>query len=78
MKTKIIENKPEVTVRGNTIYVDGKTAIIISKKTERRTSSYFKRVLCAACEALEAGDVIQPVRLRNKRKARLFAAAANA
>ena len=69
-------DKYEVTVRGNTIYVDGKLAIIISKKLERRTSSYFKKVLRIACEALEEGEVLQPVRLHNRREARRFADAA--
>jgi len=45
-------DKPEITFRGNAIYIDGKPAITISKKTEESLSSYFKKILQAACEAL--------------------------
>ena len=45
-------DKPEITFRGNAIYIDGKQAVTISKKTEEGLSSYFKKILHAACEAL--------------------------
>lgn len=70
------DDKPVVTVRGNNIYVDGVLAIIISKKLEKRTSAYFKKVLRVACTALEEGEVIQPVQLHNSREAKRFAYAA--
>ena len=69
-------DKPVITERGNNFYVDGDLAVIISKKPGRRTSSYFKKVIRVACEALEEGEVIQPVRLHDRREARRFAAAA--
>ena len=71
-----VGDMPVVTTRGNNIYVDAKLAIIISKKLEKRTASYFKKVLRVACEALEKGEVIQPIRLHDRREAKRFAAAA--
>ena len=45
-------DKHEITFRGNAIYIDGKPAVTISKKTDESLSSYFKKILQAACEAL--------------------------
>ena len=61
-----------VAVRGNSIYIDGNLAIIISKKLDRRVSAYFKKVIRVACEALVEEEVILPVRLHSRREARRF------
>ena len=63
-------DKPVATERGNSFFIDGNLAIIVSKKLGRRTSSYFKKVIRVACKALEEGEVIQPVRLHDRREAR--------
>ena len=63
---------PLVSIRGNTVYVDGKLAIVVSKNVGKRTSAYFKKVIHVACEALEAGEVILPVRLHSMKEARHF------
>ena len=61
-----------VTVRGNNIYIDGKLAVIISEKVDRRISSYFKKVIRIACEALEKEGMILPVFLHNRKDVRRF------
>lgn len=68
-------DRPVVTKRGNAIYIDGRLAIIMSKKMENGISSHFREILDIACDALEAGEVIHAVRLRNRREAKVFAAA---
>ena len=50
--TAAAADKRTVTFRGNTILIDGKPAIKISKKLDSETSSYLKKVLRAACESL--------------------------
>ncbi|MCL1837045.1 MAG: hypothetical protein FWG46_05810 [Treponema sp.] len=52
-------DKHEVAIRGNTVYVDGRLAIIISAKIDNGIASYFKKAIHAACEALEKGDPIE-------------------
>ena len=64
-----------VNIRGNNIYINGKLAIIISSKIERRASAYFKKVIRTACEGLEEEGVILPVLLRDRKEARRFQAA---
>jgi hypothetical protein len=66
------DNPPLVSIRGSTVYVNGKVAVILSKSPDEKYTKYFKKVINAACEALEAGEVILPVRLRNMREARRF------
>ena len=65
-------NRWVVTIRGNSIHVNNKLAVITSKKIEPRVSSYFKEVLAIACEALEKEGMIVPVFVRNRRDARRF------
>ena len=62
----------QIKVRGNNIYIDDKLAIILSNKIDERVYKYFKRVLDAACEALEKGGVIVPVLMRNRKEADRF------
>ena len=65
-----------VSEKGNCFYVDGKLAIIMSGKADRTASSYFKKVIRAACEALVKRKVIVPVHVRNMSDARRFEDAA--
>jgi hypothetical protein len=69
-------DRPVVSIRGSTVYIDGKLAIILSTKLDRRTLAYFKKLIKVGCEALEAEGVILPVHLRSMRDARLFEPAA--
>ena len=73
---KAAEDVPLVSIRGNTIYVNGKLAIILSNNPGKRITAYFRKVLHVACEALEKGEVILPVRLHSMREARRFRPAA--
>ena len=61
---------PFVITRGNTVYIDGKQAIILCQNMGKRNMAYFKKVINAACEALEEGGVILPVRLNDMKEAR--------
>ena len=63
---------PLVSIRGHTVYVNGKVAVILSKGPGERITEYFSKIIHAACEALEGGEVILPVRLHNMREARRF------
>jgi len=69
---KTADDTPYVSIRGNNVYVEGKLAIILSKNIDKRVSAYFKKVIRAACEALEAEEVILPVRLNNRKEAKCF------
>ena len=56
-----------VTEKGNSIYVNGKLALIISSKMNKRAADYFKKVLRVACEALEHEGHILPVYLKTRK-----------
>ena len=62
----------KIKIQGNNIYVDGKLAVIISKKVDPRVSDYFMRVNRVVCEALEKERVMLPVLLRNLREVNHF------
>jgi len=62
----------KINVRGNSIYMDGKLAIILSKKIDPRVSEYFMKVIRVMCEALEKERVMLPVLLRNLREVDRF------
>ena len=69
---KPADDVPYVNIKGNNVYIDGKLAIILSKNIDKRIGLYFKKVIRAACEALEEEEVILPVRLQNRKEARRF------
>jgi len=69
---KNAEDAPYVNIRGNNVYIEGKLAIILSKNIDKKVRAYFRKVIHAACEALEAEEVILPVRLKNRKEARRF------
>ena len=62
----------KISVRGNSVYIDGKLAIILSKKIDPRVSDYFMKVIRVMCEALEKERVMLPVLLRNLREVDRF------
>ena len=69
-------NRWVITEKGNSYYLNGKLAIIISSKINHRAAEYLKKLIHAASEALEHEGVILPVNLRNMREARRFEGAA--
>ena len=64
-----------VIERGNSYYVNGKLAAIISGKVNKGVSAFFRKLIHAGCEALEREGVILPVVLNNRREAARFKAA---
>ena len=55
----------EVTIKGNSVYINGKLGIIISKKMDRKAGTYFKKLIRMACDALEAEEVLLAVHVHN-------------
>ena len=58
-----------VTVRGNAVYINGKLAVIVSNKTDKRISAYFRKVIGIVCETISTQGVILTTPLRNMRDA---------
>ena len=58
-----------ISEKGNSFYVNGKLAIIISSKMNRRAAAYLKKVIRTACEALEQEGLILPVFIKSKKEA---------
>ena len=63
---------PYVSIRGHTVYINGKVAIILSKKPEKRITAYFKKLIQVGCEALEKEEVVLPIRLHSVHDAMRF------
>ena len=61
-----------VNIRGNSIYINNKLAVITSKKIDPRVSAYFKKVHEIACEALEKEGMFVPVFIRSRKDAGRF------
>ena len=57
---------------GNSIFIDGKLAIKISNKLDRKVSNYFKRVLHLSCKVLSEEGIAPPVFLQNRNEIRRF------
>ena len=62
-----------VAEKGNSFYVNGKLAIIISSKMNKKAAAYFKKVIRTTCEALENEGHILPVFLKSRRDVIRFA-----
>ena len=58
--------------KGYNFYVNGKLAVTISGKIDRRVSAYLRKTLRVACENLEQEGTILPIQLRNRRDANRF------
>ena len=67
-----IPGSPFVTVRNHRVYVDGRLAVRINRKLDKRAYFYFRKLIRAAGKAMEEGEVILPVRLRNMDEACRF------
>lgn len=81
-KTQIVTDRPnrrrgrwKMNIRGNSIYIDGKLAIVVSKKIDPRVSDYVMKVIRVICETVEKEGVILPIRLRNMREVNILDAA---
>jgi len=61
-----------VTVRNRKVYVGGKLAVKINRGLDKKAYAYFKKVICVAGKAMEEGEVMFPVRLRDMDEARRF------
>jgi hypothetical protein len=67
----------KIRVIGNQIFVGDKLAVTLSKELDPKTAAYLISVNVEAGEALEAGEVILPVRLYDMDELRRFERAAN-
>lgn len=65
----------KVDIKGNSIYIDGRLAVILSQKTDPRIYGYFTKVMRIACEGLEKEGAILPVFMRSMREAKRFSPA---
>ena len=70
----IYSGKWVVTEKGNSFYVNGKLAAILSGKVDERVTAFFRKLIHAGCEALEREGVILPVVLKNRREANRYKA----
>jgi len=57
--------KPFVTVKEGNIYVNGILAVKINKRLDKKTFAYFRKVFRTASRAMEEGELLFPVQLRN-------------
>jgi len=71
-KNEIEGSTWDVNIQGNSIFVDGKPAIKISNKLDRRVSNYFKRVIHLSCNALSEEGIVLPIFPRNRKEIRRF------
>ena len=71
-RTDSSDDAPYIVIKGNVVYIQGKRAIIVSKKLGRKTTNYLMKVIEVACDALEKGGRIMPVFLRNKKESERF------
>ena len=67
---------PFVTVHGHRVYVGGILAVKINRRLDRRSYAYFKKVIREAGKAMEEGEVLLPLRLRDMKEALRFERAA--
>jgi hypothetical protein len=67
----------KIRVEGNNLYIGKKLAVTFAEELDPKTRDYLTNVNVAAGEALEAGEVILPVRLYDMAELRRFDRAAN-
>jgi hypothetical protein len=71
------ETNAKITVRDNEVYIGRTLAVQISDKLDAKTRSYFKKIILAAGNAMQEGEVILPVRLYDTDEMRRFERAAD-
>jgi hypothetical protein len=67
----------KIRVRGNQVFIGDRPAVILDEGLDPRTRTYLEKVIVEAGEALEAGEVILPVRLYDTDEMRRFERAAD-
>ena len=67
IEMKATGEKWEVTMRGNSVYINGMLGITISKKLDSRVGKYFKDLISMASDALEKEGLLMTLRVRNHR-----------
>ena len=63
---------PFLEIRGNTIYLNGETAIVVSKNLGEENTAFFMELAKVAGRALEKGGVVLAVHLRNWKELEAF------
>jgi len=63
---------PFVTVRNHRVFVNGRLAVKINRKLDKKTYAYFRKVIRIAGNAMEHGEVLFPVQLRDMGEAERF------
>ncbi|MDR0630143.1 MAG: hypothetical protein LBG24_11015 [Treponema sp.] len=61
-----------IQVRGNQVYIGDRLAVTLDKGLDPKTRAYLEGIIVEAGEALEAGEVILPVRLYDEEEMRRF------
>jgi hypothetical protein len=54
-----------VTVRGHRVFVGGRLAVKINRKLDIKSYTFFRKIVRIAGKAMEDGDILLPVRLRD-------------
>ena len=67
--------EPYITMRGGRLYVDGSFALKINKRLDRETYTYLRKVYRIVGKAMEDGEFILPIRLRNMDELRRYESA---
>jgi hypothetical protein len=65
-----------IRVKGNQVYIGDRLAVTLDEGLDPKTRAYLEGVIVEAGEALEAGEVILPVRLYDMDELRRFERAA--
>ena len=65
-------DSPFVTVRNHRVFVNGRLAVKINRKLDKKTYAYFRKVIRIAGNAMEHGEVLFPVQLRDMGEAERF------
>jgi hypothetical protein len=63
-------------VKGNQVYIGDRLAVTLDEGLDPKTRGYLEGVIVEAGQALEAGEVIFPVRLYDMEELRRFERAA--
>ena len=63
---------PFVKVRRGRVYAGGKLAVKINRRLDKRTYNYLRKIMCIAGKAMEEGDLVFFVRLRNRDEMRRY------
>ena len=65
-------SEPYTSVQDSRVYTGNRFTVKINTKLNRRSFVYFRKLISIADKAIEEGEVIIPIRLRNMEEARRF------